>query len=242
MIRTLLTTLVVMMLFPTIALAQRDVPTLEAYINDHKQVRSLLLARSTLEASNTLLHEYSKDAGLDYKKVNIDLDKYTRAFDVIDLLYKSLSTSMNVYGTYNTVSDRIKAYKTMLTDYHDKVLARGKGIVPSDTLIITVNYHMLENVANEASELYHSLSDLVLYATGTAACSTSDLMLVLANINMSLDNIRLELNTAYFATWRYIQVRMGYWKAEIYNTKTRKEIVDGAFGRWRQSSYKAIGQ
>ena len=37
-----------------------DMGTVEAYINAHKQQRSLLLARSTLEHSNKLLHEYSR--------------------------------------------------------------------------------------------------------------------------------------------------------------------------------------
>lgn len=227
-------------LIPTISYAQRDIAALEAYIYDHKEVRSLLLARSTLESSNALLHDYSKDAGIDYKEVNVNLDKYTRAFDIIDLLYQSTRTAMNVYGTVNTVSDRIGEYKKMLTDFHEKCLKRG-NIEPSDTLIISVNYRMIEKVAAEGQNLYRSVSDLIAYATGVAACTTSDLMLVLANINQSLDNIELHLNKAYFDTWRYIQVRIGYWKAQIYNTKTRQEIINDAFGRWRKSSYKAIG-
>ncbi len=40
--------------------------------------------------------------------------------------------------------------------------------------------------------------------------------------------------TAYIETWRYIQVRIGYWKAKIYRPKV-KEIIDGAFGRWRKA-------
>lgn len=40
-----------------------DIVSVEAYINDHKQQRSLLLARSTLELSNQLLHEYSSGGG-----------------------------------------------------------------------------------------------------------------------------------------------------------------------------------
>ena len=64
-----------------------DIVSVEAYINDHKQQRSLLLARSTLELSNQLLHEYSSEAAVDFKELNVDLDKYTRAFDVIDILY-----------------------------------------------------------------------------------------------------------------------------------------------------------
>ena len=231
----------ILAIFPAITYAQRDIAALEAYINDHKEVRSLLLARSTLEASNALLHDYSKDAGMDYKEVNVDLDKYTRAFDIIDVLYQSTRTAMNVYSTVNTVSERISDYKKMLTDYHDKCLKRG-NIEPSDTLIISVNYHLIEKIAAEGENLYRSLSDLVAYATGAAACTTSDLMLVLASINQSLDNIELHLNKAYFDTWRYIQVRIGYWKAKIYNAKTRQEILNDAFGRWRKSSYKAIGK
>ena len=36
-----------------------DIASVEAYISDHKHQKSLLLARSTLEMSNQLLHEYS---------------------------------------------------------------------------------------------------------------------------------------------------------------------------------------
>ena len=88
-------------LMPGVAKAQWtfDVLSVEAYINDHKKQRSLLLARSTLELSNQLLHEYSSDATVEYKTLNVDLDKYTRAFDLVDVLYQSLRTSLNVYST-----------------------------------------------------------------------------------------------------------------------------------------------
>ena len=45
-------------LLPSAAKAQVgfDAVSIEAYIKDHKQQRSLLLVRSTLEASNKLLH------------------------------------------------------------------------------------------------------------------------------------------------------------------------------------------
>lgn len=219
---------------PSLTYAQQDITTLEAYINDHKSVRSMLLARSTLELSNSLLHDYSKTAAVEYKELNVDLDKYTRAFDVIDVLYNSLRTSMNAYDTYNTVSTRIRDYKKLLEDYNEKVLKRGKYSI-ADTLIISVNYRMIDNIYKEGQELYKSLSDLVLYATGAAACSTSELMMVINSINYSLDRIELYLNRAYFKTWQYVQLRMGYWKESIYRSKTRREILDGAFGRWREA-------
>ena len=211
-----------------------DFVSVEAYINDHKKQRSLLLARSTLELSNQLLHEYSSDATVEYKTLNVDLDKYTRAFDVIDVLYQSLRTSLNVYTTYNTVSDRITDYKNLLEDYREKVLERNK-IAVSDTIIISVNLRCIQKIADEGQHLYRSVSDLVLYATGAAACSTSDLLLVLESINTSLDNIERHLNRSYFETWRYIQLRMGYWKEAVYRTKTKRQLIDDAFGRWREA-------
>lgn len=233
--------ILLLILLPTIAKAQFnfDFVSVEAYINDHKKQRSLLLARSTLEAGNTLLHEYSADATHDYKELNVNLDQYSRAFDVIDVIYQSVRTGMNVYSTYNTVSNRISDYKKMLEDYNDKVLQRGKFEM-SDTLIITINLRLIDRVADEGKQLYRSVSELALYVTGAAACSTSDLMMLLERINNNLDSIELYLNKAYFETWRYIQLRMGYWKSEIYRSQTKLQIVTGAMDRWKQSSYDAL--
>lgn len=228
--------LMIMMLSPDKAKAQWsfDVGTVEAYITDHKNQRSLLLARATLEQSNKVLHGYSADAAKDYKELNFDLDKYTRAFDIIDLLYQSLRTSMNVYSTYNTISDRIIDYKKMLSEYNEKVLKRNRMEL-ADTIIIKISYRCIDRIGKEGQNLYRSVSDLLLYATGAAACSTADLMLVLESINTGLDNIRLHLNSAYFDTWRYIQVRIGYWKESVYLPKSRSLLLEGVFKRWRES-------
>lgn len=235
--------LFLLLFLPMIAKAQFsfDFTSVEAYINDHKKQRSLLLARSTLEAGNTLLHEYSADATHDYKELNVDLDKYTRAFDVIDAIYQSVRTGMNVYSTYNTVSNRIGDYKRMLEDYHEKVLKRGKFEI-SDTLILTINLKLIDKVFDEGKQLYRSVSELALYVTGAAACSTSELIMLLESINTNLDNIEIHLNKAYFETWRYIQLRIGYWKSEIYNGQTKQQISRGAFERWRKSSYDALNK
>lgn len=232
--RMLLIAAVLLTLLPGAVKAQLmfDIPSVEAYINDHKQQRSLLLARSTLEYSNRLLHEYSRKEVGEYKELNVDLDKYTRAFDVIDVMYQTLRTALNVKNTCHTVSDRIGDYKTMLEAFNDKVLRRGKPEW-ADLQIITINAQAIENIASEGEQLYRSVSDLMLYATGAAACSTADLLMVFESVNRSLDNIERHLNRAYFETWRYIQVRIGYWKSRIYRSKTRQEIIDGAFGRWR---------
>ena len=231
---TIIIALLLITLFPKIALAQWgfDAVSVEAYINDHKKQRSLLLARSTLEYSNQLLHEYSSEEVGKYKELNVDLDKYTRAFDIIDVMYQSLRTVLNVKSTYQTVSDRISDYKNLLEDFNDKVIKR-KHIELADTMLISINKKAIDNIYNEGNQLYHSVNDLVLYATGAAACSTSDLLMVLDNINNSLDLIEKHLNQAYFQTWRYVQLRMGYWKEKVYRTRTKEEILEDAFSRWK---------
>lgn len=231
---TIITAILLAVLFPKSALAQFgfDMVSVEAYINDHKKQRSLLLARSTLEYSNQLLHEYSSKEVGKYKELNVDLDKYTRAFDVIDVMYQSLRTVLNVRSTYQTVSDRIGDYKDLMEDFNEKVIKR-KHIELADTMLVSINRKVIENIAYEGQQLYHSVNDLVLYATGAAACSTSDLLMVLDNINNSLDLIEKHLNSAYFQTWRYVQLRMGYWKEKVYRTRTKEEILEDAFSRWK---------
>lgn len=234
--RYLMAVVLLLMLLPNVARAQWgfDVMSVEAYINDHKKQRSLLLARSTLEYSNKLLHDYSQKETGEYKTLNVELDKYTRAFDVIDVMYQSLRTVLNVKSTYETVSERIGDYKRLLEDFNSKVVKR-KHIELADTMLISINTRAIKLIAADGEQLYKSVNDLVLYATGAAACSTSDLLMVLEAVNSSLDNIERHLNSAYFETWRYVQVRVGYWKEKVYRTKTKAEILDGAFGRWRKA-------
>ena len=241
--RTTLMIVMLLTLLPNAARAQWgfDVSSVEAYINDHKKQRSLLLARSTLEYSNQLLHDYSQKATGEYKTLNVELDKYTRAFDVIDVMYQSLRTVLNVKSTYENVSERISDYKRLLEDFNRKVVKR-KHIALADTMLLSINARAIKQIAADGEQLYKSVNDLVLYATGAAACSTSDLIMVLEAVNNSLDNIERHLNRAYIETWRYVQVRMGYWKEKVYRTKTKTEILDDAFGRWRKAGKLGKGE
>ena len=241
--RLLLIVTMMLVLLPNVARAQWtfDVTSVEAYINDHKKQRSLLLARSTLEYSNKLLHDYTQKETCEYKTLNVELDKYTRAFDVIDVMYQSLRTVLNVKSTYENVSERIGDYKRLLEDFNRKVVKR-KHIALADTMLLSINARAIKQIAADGEQLYKSVNDLVLYATGAAACSTSDLLMVLESVNSSLDNIERHLNSAYFETWRYVQVRMGYWKEKVYRTKTKAEILDDAFGRWRKAGKLGKGE
>lgn len=231
--------LTIMLSFPKEMKAQFafDYTSIEAYISDHKSVRSLLMTRATLEYGNQLLHEYSQEKTEGYKDLNFVLDRYTRAFDIIDIMYQSLRLGLNIYSTYDKVSERLSGYGDMLDRYNELVLKRGKPEL-ADTRLLTINYEAIKKISAECDDLYKSVYDLILYATGAAACSTSDLMTVMERINNSLDRIREMVNSAYLSTWNYIQVRTGYWKSKIYRTRTIEEMVEGAFERWRASGHK----
>ena len=223
-------------LFPIVAYAQVgfDYTSVESYIRDHKNQRSLLITRATLEYGNQLLHDYGKKQTEGYKDLNFDLDKYTRAFDIIDVMYQSLRLGMNVYSTYDQVSERLQGYKKLLEEFNDKIVKRGR-IELADTLLLSINYKAIQRIAKECEHLYKSVYDLVLYATGVAACSTADLMTVLESINTSLDLIRGMVNRAYLSTWNFIKIRTGYWKEKVYRTKTKQQMIEDAYGRWRKS-------
>ena len=217
---------------PMTAVAQNyDYGSVEAYINDHKRQRSLLQARATLEYGNQLLHRESSGSATDYKEVNIDLDRYTRAFDIIDAVYQSLRAAVNVYHTYDDVSETIVNYKDILDDFNQKIILRGR-VELLDTCLIAINYRAIRNISTECEYLYRSVRDLVLYTTGVASCSTSDLVMLLESINGSLENIRAMVKNAYLAAWRYIQVRTGYWKEKVYRPSTKKSIAEKAILRW----------
>ena len=220
--------------FPRQAIAQvvpRDIPTIEAYINDHKKQRSLLLARATLEESNALLHKASKVTHREYRDINIELDKYTRAFDIIDLVYSTVSTGFNVYRTYDNVSDKIGKYKTLLEEFNEKIIQRGR-IESADTLLLFVNGRAVVNLAEECQNLYSSVCVLAAYASGKVCCTTASLMLMIDNINKSLDRIKDIVNSAYYQTWKFIKARTSFWKSELYRSKTIRQLANEAFDRW----------
>ena len=222
-------------LCPKTVMAQivpRDIPTIEAYINDHKKQRSLLLARATLEESNALLHKASKVTHREYRDINLELDKYTRAFDIIDLVYSTVSTGFNVYRTYDNVSEKID--KTMLEDFNEKIIQRGR-IESADTLLLAVNARAVAHLVEECQNLYSSVCVLAAYASGKVCCTTASLMLMIDNINKSLDRIKDIVNSAYYQTWKFIQARTSYWKAEIYRSKTIRQMATEAFDRWMEA-------
>ncbi len=212
-----------------------DVTSIEAYIQDHKDERSMLLARSTLEASNKLLHELVSEEAEDYRQVNIDLNRYTRAFDVIDLLYQSLRTVINVKTTYDNVSERLDDMRALLEKFNERIVERGR-IESADTVLLHVLQRGVSSFAGDVQNIYRSFSDLVLYITGASACSASDLMNMVSDINSSLETLNRHVNRTYYEAWRFIELRTGYWKRSVYRSKTTREMAQSALERWIENS------
>jgi hypothetical protein len=63
---------------------------------------------------------------------------------------------------------------------------------------------------------------------------------IIENINKSLDDIMRTVNAAYIATWRYMQMRLTYYKAEVYRKRSVKEVSAEALDRWKVSGKDAI--
>lgn len=234
MLCRLISVCLIMIYIPVMAqvVTPPDPLTIEAYINDHKQQRSLLIVRSALEQGNAALHKATQGAASEYHAVNVELDKYTRAFDIIDLVYTTVATGFNVSHTVSMVSQDIGKYRTMLQDFNERIVRRGR-IETADTLLLTTSAQAIDQIAEECQKLYQTVLTLGAYATGQVSCTTADLMLMMTQINMSLDRIRTVMHAAWFKTWTYIRARTTYWKRELYRSKTLQEIGQEAYGRWR---------
>ena len=228
-----------LLLIPDVACAQWsfDVSTVEAMVADHKRIRSVLIARSTVEQANKILHDASKDANIAYKDINVKLDRYTRCFDLIDLILQGTSTVFALKNTISDVSDKVGKYKGLLETYTEKCLLHC-DIVSSYTINIGISKRTIERISDDADDLINSFKDLLaIYAVGAATnapeSKTVQMITVLRAINSSLDDIRLSINVAYIELWKYIRVRTTYWKNAIYGAKSMTEIANDAFSRWK---------
>ena len=223
-----------LMFVPGMARAQWgfDVSSVEALIDDHKRIRSVLMARSGVETANKVLHDYAQAAAVDYDSLNVKLDKYTKCFDIIDIIYNSGMTVMNVYTTSNDVTQRVAELEQLIERFVTQCTARG-NVVSSDTLIIGACRRCVSQVIDDGQSLITSLVELAQYASGLRHMTTAELLIVIGSINDSLDSIRESVDHAYYVIWKYVTIRTHYFKRTLYNSKTIREMCNDAFGRWR---------
>ena len=203
--------LMLLMLVPTMVRAQYsfDFLSVEALIDDHKRIRSVLMA------------------------LNVKLDKYTKCFDIIDVIYNGGVTVLNVKNTYDDVSDRITQLKDLLERFTTQLTLRG-NIVSSDTIIINACDRAVNQVLVDGRELTNSLYELAQYAVGARQITTEGLLTVLGQINESLDNIRHCIDHTYYVVSRYVTIRLNYFKRTLYMSKTIREMANDAFSRWKR--------
>ena len=97
--------------------------------------------------------------------LNVKLDKYTKCFDIIDVIYNGGVTVLNVKNTYDDVSDRITQLKDLLERFTTQLTLRG-NIVSSDTIIINACDRAVNQVLVDGRELTNSLYELAQYAVG----------------------------------------------------------------------------
>ena len=234
-VRHILNVILLLLLFvPTVARSQYgfDILTVEALIDDHKVIRSRLAARSGVEQANELLHDYAQAAAVDHDSLNVKLDKYTKCFDIIDIIYNSGITVMNVYTTTTDVTQRVGELEQLIEQFVNQCTARG-NIVSSDTLIIGACRRCVEQVIADGGELTKSLVELAQYASGLRHMTTAELLIVIGSINDALESIRESVDHAYFVIWKYVTIRTHYFKKALYNSKTLREMCHDAFSRWR---------
>lgn len=215
--------------------------SVEALIQDHKDIRSVLAARSGLEQANELLHKYSKEAGVEYDSLNVKLDKYTKCFDVIDVIYKSGVTVMNVINTHSDVSDKIGQLSSLVENFMTQCTLRG-NIVSSDTVVVGACRRCVDQVVEDGKQLVNSLKELGQYVSGHRGITTEGLLTVIGSINECLDNIRHCIDHTYFVIWRYITIRTSYFKpAVMYHAKSLGEMCGSAIERWKRGAMQASG-
>ena len=232
-----------------------DYGTLEALIADHKIIRGPIQQRTALETVNQELHDNSKKKVLDYKDVNDQLDKYTRCFEILDVVYNSLSVSMNIYNTTIDIRNKIVSIKDLLERYRACIIMKQLGkieeagkilsgvtvIVPEDTIIFVIGRDMVKNVGGKAEDIYKSFVTLVGYATGAMACSTEGLLITIQGLDQQITDLRKIVDNGHFLLWRYIHMRTGYWYKNVLRQKRSvREHARNALERWRRATYGKV--
>ncbi len=243
MMKDLIHIMLFLLLFVPVAVRAQfnfDVLSVECLIDDHKTIRSVLVARAGVEQANQVLHDYAKSASVDYDSLNIKLDKYTKCFDVIDVIYNSGVMVVNVRNTYSDVSDKIGQLSTLVEDFMRQCTLRG-DIMSSDTIIVGACRRCVEQVGDDGSQLVNSLVELAQYATGLRHITTEGLLTVIGSINECLDNIRRCIDHTYYVIWRYVTIRTHYFKRALYHAKTLGEMCGSAIERWKQVAVQASG-
>ncbi len=216
-----------------------DPASLEAMISNHKTVKAMLELRALAEEGVRAYHKKSMKTMEDYTSVNKKLDRYRKCFDIIDLILNGTATGFHTYNSFGNCKRNLSAYDKLLDTYKKEILLHG-AVWSSDTIILNASQRAVEGVFKGVSELRKSYLELSELVSGVRNCTTSDLMIILNDINDSIDKIESSIRHSYMELWAYMTVRMGFWKKEFFMARTVKEIATDALGRWLGNSVQAF--
>lgn len=220
-----------------------DIPTdpasLEAMIYNHKTVKAMLELRVLAEEGVNAYHKKSMRTMEDYAAVNKKLDRYRKCFEIIDLILTGTATGFHAYNSFGNCKRNLTAYYKLLDTYNREILLHG-AIWTSDTIILNTSQRAVEGVYKGASQLWKSYVELSEIISGVRNCTTSDLMIILNDINNSIDEIDSSIRNSYMELWAYMTVRMGFWKKKFYMARSVRDIANDALGRWLGNSVKAF--
>lgn len=213
-----------------------DVLSWVAMVEDHKKIRTLLIARAAIEEGNSILHSHVNDTVKGYKEINVNLDKYTRCFNIIDVIIRGACTVVNTKNTYNIVKDRLTGINGLLREYADECLRHG-DIETSDELIIKIGEGAINNVKGDVEDLLNSFGDLLLYSTGVGDCSTKRLMEIIENINNGLNAIKEHVTEAYVRLLSYVKARLSpFYNRRVFHSQNVAQMAQGALEKWLKNS------
>ena len=216
-----------------------DPASLEAMIYNHKTVKAMLELRMLAEEGVYTYHKKSMKTMEDYAAVSKKLDRYKRCFDIIDLILNSTATGFHAYNSFNSCKRNLTSYYKLLDTYTKEILSHG-AVWSSDTTILYTSQRAVERVYKGASQLWKSYVELSEIISGARNCTTADLMLILNDINLSIDEIEASIRNSYMELWAYMTIRMGFWKKSFFMARSIKDIASDALGRWLGNSVRAF--
>ena len=240
-IRIILLAVVLLLSVPSLLRAQAwmfDIPSVEALIDDHKGQRAVLIARSAIETTNEKLHKNLAAVGVSYDSLNVQLDKYSKCFDIIDIIFTSGQLVINVRQTYNDVKYKVGLLEDLIGDFVADYTLKG-DVMQSDLTIVNACREAVQSVVNDGDAIITSLVELSQYALGLRHMTTADLLLVIEKLNSSFEGIRGAVDHAYFVIWRYIQLRTYYVKRAILMAHRPEALCPDALSRWMESARRA---
>lgn len=213
-----------------------DEATLAAMIDNHKSIEVVASVRTSVESACKALHVKTGKACLNYDSALVALDKYRRAFDILDLVLKGSATGIRFLSTYNVVKQRVEQCAKLLDDYRQVCINHG-NIQITDTVIINTLMRFVQSTRSEVLSFSTTVAELAYYATPASGCTTATLMSIFNSLDASLRNLRMSVNSTYWRLWQYITNRTHFWKPELYqyNPAGRAAITSGALARWKES-------